>query len=495
MPSSTLRQRQSRASSLSRQLWAGLLAAALLGGVIIGGVAVALDKFGRTPREWAPYLERRALNHNPLITGSVDLAAAWLRYADRLPWEGARPTGWAGAAVGRPSLVGERVPPRRPRLIGTVPELRKTLQNAQPGDVIEMLPGTYRLEYPTVGVTANGTAVAPITLRAARLGDVVFQSNGVEAFKVSGPYWIFENLVLEGICEDHSGCEHAFHIAGGADHIILRNNLLMDFNAHIKVNPEGKAPDYGLLEYNTITETRPRNTGNPVTPIDMVAASGWRIAANLITDFVKSGGDNVSYGAFAKGAGDHNVFERNVVLCEYKLRGHGGERIGLSFGGGSTGPQFLRDAGASGSEQISSIMRDNLIAFCSDDGIYLNRAAETVLEHNTLIDTAGIDSRFPESSAEVINNIVDGLIRQRDGGARHAAGNEGSPLLGLFVGWHPARHLFVNPARLDLHWRSPPTLRPTTPGSTDLCGITRGTEARPGAFDDFTPCLRGDTRQ
>ena len=87
--------------------------------------------------------------------------------------------------------------------------------------------------------------------------------------------------MVEGICEDHSGCEHAFHIVGGADHVILRNNLLMDFNAHIKVNPEGKDPDYGLLEYNTITETRPRSTGNPVTPIDMVAASGWRIAANL----------------------------------------------------------------------------------------------------------------------------------------------------------------------------------------------------------------------
>ena len=53
---------------------------------------------------------------------------------------------------------------------------------------------------------------------------------------------------------------------------------------------------------------------------------------------------------------------------------------------------------------------------------------------------------------------------------------------------------FVNPARLDLHWRAPPALRPTTPGDTDLCGITRGADARPGAFDDFTPCLRGDTR-
>ena len=82
---------------------------------------------------------------------------------------------------------------------------------------------------------------------------------------------------------------------------------------------------------------------------------------------MKSGGDNISYGAFAKGAGDHYVFERNVVLCEYKHRGQAGERIGLSFGGGGTGPEFLRDARASGSEQISSIMRDNLIAFCSDE--------------------------------------------------------------------------------------------------------------------------------
>ncbi len=486
----------SRKRTVPRRLFMACLLVSVVGLIALGGLAYALDRFGRTPREWAPYLDRRARNHNPIIVHTVSAVTAWLRYADGLPGAGQEAVTWTGASTDRPMLPTPPLEPRQLRLIGSVEQLREALRSVQPGDVLEMLPGTYRIGYPALSAAAAGRAGAPITLRAARLGFVTFESDTVEAFSVRGPYWVFENLDIRGVCGSDADCEHAFHVVAGASHVVIRNNRLTDFNAHLKINGEnGSFPDDGRIEFNTITDDRPRSTSNPVTPIDMVGNDGWVVSGNLITDFIKADGDDVSYGAFAKGAGSHNMFEGNVVLCEDKLRGFPGERIGLSFGGGGTGAEYRRDIGKSGLEQSASIMRDNLIAFCSDVGIYLNRSAGSAIEGNTLIDTAGIVSRFPESSAEISNNIVDGVIRGRDGGGVSGGGNAQSPLLGLFLGWHPQRALFSDPARLNLAWRDPPPQQPGAPGVADLCGKVRGAMARPGAFDDFSGCLFPGSRR
>src|SRR5437763_779831 len=73
------------------------------------------------------------------------------------------------------------------------------------------------------------------------------------------------------------------------------------------------------------------------------AASHWIIRGNLISDFIKAQGDQISYGAYAKGAGSDNRFEQNIVLCESLLRGFAGQRVGLSLGGGGTGKELCRD--------------------------------------------------------------------------------------------------------------------------------------------------------
>ncbi|MCP4265755.1 MAG: hypothetical protein GY777_09295, partial [Candidatus Brocadiaceae bacterium] len=57
------------------------------------------------------------------------------------------------------------------------------------------------------------------------------------------------------------------------------------------------------------------------------------------------------------------------------------------------------------------------IARCQNDvGIYLNKAAETQIYNNIIQGSLGIDVRFPSSSAVIINNILDGRIKERDGG-------------------------------------------------------------------------------
>jgi parallel beta-helix repeat protein len=223
--------------------------------------------------------------------------------------------------------------------------------------------------------------------------------------------------------------------------------------------------------------------------IDLVAASRWRIRRNLITDFIKNGSDNISYGVFAKGAGAENRIEQNIVICEHRLHGVPGQRVGLSLGGGATAPEYCRDHRCI-TEQDRSVIDSNLVMSCSDDGIYLNKAAASRISNNTLLDTGGIQVRFPESSADVVGNLVDGKIRSRDGGLLRVSGNYDTGLSSIFVGYHPVRMRFRDPVMMDLSWRNKPEAAlPANSASNDLCGVSRVAPSSAGAFDDFMRCL------
>jgi hypothetical protein len=477
--------------SIGRRLGLAAILISLIG--LAGGVAavVTLWQIGRTPREWAAELLRPAFNEQPALGRAARFAAHWLTRADRLaPAGGVVLPGSLGAS---PDRSGD-VPNGRLRLVASLEALSDAAAAAEPGDVIQLQPGRYHVSGKPIHFSATGTAAKPITVRAARLGDVVIESDAAETLKVTGPFWRFENLSLRGVCADHTQCEHAIHVVAGANGTVIRNNLLADFNAHIKINAEdGLFPDGGLVDGNTLLDTAPRSTVNPITPVDLVSASDWVIRGNLIADFMRAPGygGQTSYGAFVKGEGKGNIIERNVVVCEWKLRDIPAQTVGLSLGGGGTGIDFRREGGTSGFEQIGGVIRDNLVAFCSDDGIYVNRSARSVIDHNTLLDTAGIDVRFVESSARVTRNIVDGVIRERDGGTLRAADNDTAFLPGLFAGLHPQRGLYRDPATLDLAWRTAPASVAETEPGADLCGHRRGGEALPGAFEDYADCLAG----
>jgi hypothetical protein len=62
-------------------------------------------------------------------------------------------------------------------------------------------------------------------------------------------------------------------------------------------------------------------------------------------------------------------------------------------------------------------MRNNIIMNCSHDvGIYLNKSALTSVYNNLIFNSLGIDVRFDTSSAVIINNIISGRIKERNGG-------------------------------------------------------------------------------
>ena len=305
--------------------------------------------------------------------------------------------------------------------------LATAVAQALPGDRILLAAGTYQLG-DTLSATAVGSADAPIVVRAVQPRSVLLRFGGggniAEGFRVRAPHWRFEGLDIEGVCADDSNCEHAFHIVGAADAFVLRNSVVRDFNAQIKSNGEVvqgvmEFPDDALIERNRFFDTRARQTDHPVTKIDVVGGQRWVVRDNVIHDFQKDGGDTISYAAFLKGNSSHGVFERNLVICARDFAG--GVRVGLSFGGGGTGAAFC-EGGNCDTEHRQGTMRNNLILHCNDVGIYLNKAADTLLLHNTLYDTTGIDVRFEASTADIRNNLVGSAIRNRDDGASTQSG-------------------------------------------------------------------------
>lgn len=335
-----------------------------------------------------------------------------------------RPSTWSNAAIGPQKDVSARndVPGQAEITVSSATELVNAIRNATPGETITIKPGEYLLSGRSIEVTPAGSITDPIVLRAQAFGSVRLLLNTLEGFHVRGSHWIFENLIINGVCPRDAKCEHAFHVVGDARGIVIRNNWISSFNAALKVNgSNGRFPDDGRVANNVFVNDMPRQTTSPVTPVDIVGASNWTVEGNYIADFAKAQGDRISYGAFFKGGGTNNVFERNLVRCERRHRG--GTRIGFSFGGGGTDRSACRD-GRCPKEQTGGVMRNNIVMNCPNDvGVYLSKSGNTRIDNNLLIDTRGIDVRFPESTATVRNNVIDGRIYARDGGTFTAAGN------------------------------------------------------------------------
>jgi hypothetical protein len=416
------------------------LAAVVLGAGALLALAIAIEALRIPPRELARYLNRRAAGHSGWLASMVGHASGLLRELDRGAPLAGLPTFGAGARRPHDATAAPEAGDSRRVAVASVAELRAALANALPGDTIALAPGVYRLsDSPYIPIDRAGRDDAPILVRADVPGTAVIELATPEGFRVAAPNWTFEGLDVRGACRQASECDHAFHVTGFARRFVARDNLVTDFNAHFKINGEdGRFPDEGRIEGNTLRNQAVRQTSAPVTPIDMVGVDGWVVRRNLIADFAKGQGDRVSFGAYAKGAGTGNRFEENVVVCEAAVRGDNDQRVGISLGGGGTERGFCRDH-ACVAEQFEGVIAKNLIAGCSDDGIYLNRAARSRVIGNALFDTAGLAARFPETSADVRGNVVDGIIRARDDAWMRDADNvETRPLL-LYLGVHPLR--------------------------------------------------------
>lgn len=294
--------------------------------------------------------------------------------------------------------------------------LAAAMQQAQTGDTITLKPGNYFFGG-YLKTVHPGKPEAPIVVRGEVPGTVhVHLSSGL--FYVNQPYWVFENLHIKGDCKDTNGpCEHAFHIVGSARGTVIRNNHLHNFFAHIKVNGlDGIFPNGGIVQFNTFSNDENYGLKGSLTPFDLVAASRWNVADNLFHHFVKAWSPHASYGIFMKGGGSYGRIERNFVVCTSDGKvSHHGSRVGISLGGGLTGREFCPDKTCI-YEHADGLVANNIVMHCNDFGIDVNRSIRSLIAHNTLINTYGIDVRDIPSSALTYGNYLGGSIIAKRGG-------------------------------------------------------------------------------
>ena len=177
-----------------------------------------------------------------LAAGSVQAEEPWSAADDTSAAAAvarlAGPEAW-GEALAGPRLGGLEEPrpqPLKVMVVETAGDLRAAVRSAEPGTTVEIHPGIYDFSGTKIEVSQPGLRQHPIVLRAAKLGSVRLRFALLEGFHVVAPYWIFENLVIEGACRDDRYCEHAFHVVGDALGVVIQNNWVANFNAAVKVN-------------------------------------------------------------------------------------------------------------------------------------------------------------------------------------------------------------------------------------------------------------------
>ncbi len=362
----------------------------------------------------------------------------------------------------------------RRRSVGTVADLQSAFNAALPGETLELAPGRYRIDRPLVTGNA-GESSRPITVRAEQPGSVQVIVTASQAIVVSQPFWVFENLQIRGDCPVAEDCQHAFRVVGGASGTVIRNNTVSNFNVHIKViGEEGRWPDEGLVQFNTLANDGPRHTDRGVSPIDIVAANRWHIVDNIVRGFIKTGGNGIALGISLKGAGQGGRVERNLVVCTPRDISQPGLRLGISIGGIGTDMRFCRD-GQCATEFTDATVANNVVAHCNDVGIDINHSTNALVAYNTLVNTLGILVREKPSSASVQGNLLEGSIRIRNGGV--LLQQEHNLVASTLT------DVLAEPDALDLRWRELPAMLPAHPlVPADLCGQRRPTANPPGAM-------------
>lgn len=367
----------------------------------------------RSAQEWIRYLLRRLEGHPKLEAVLVPPLHAAQRHIEREPPAGPLPS--LGKGQQPQSLLPSVSGLTQTLRVDTPQAIREALLSAKPGTQIVVAPGLYPFQT-KLRLGHDGQPGAPIALRAAQPGTVWLTFEQVEGVLVDRPHWVFENLDIRGTCARHEDCEHAFHVVGRAAHVLIRNNRLSDFNAHIKVNGwDGQWPDHGRLLHNTLSNSAPRETLKSVTPFDLVGASHWRVEDNWVNHFVKAWGNGVAVGLFMKGGGEGGRVERNLVVCTPTGISQPGVRVGISFGGGGTDPALCRADRCDGHEHRQGLAANNIVAHCNDVGLDVNHSSDIELAHNTLINTAGVSVRRPPAQARLHNNLIEGHLGARGG--------------------------------------------------------------------------------
>lgn len=292
-------------------------------------------------------------------------------------------------------------------------EILAAIANAVSGDVITVCPGTFAFNQ-LIGVDADGTDAARIFLRAETPGTVTFNLSHIENFKIRGKFWIFENITFVGNCMDASGCEHAFHIVADADDVIFRNNEVVNFASHVKLNgefvgqdPAKSFPDRTWFIGNFWHNTRYVDNDAPHNILNLDGGKDHVVRGNIFADYSTPVSLPKSASAvYPKASTLRILIEQNLIVCE-KARTEGETNRGIQLGDGAPASICDGDVDQDGNgdcvengQNQEALVRNNIVMGCnnggSSAGIMVNSDRESKIFHNTVYDAEPRNAVFYE---------------------------------------------------------------------------------------------------
>lgn len=324
--------------------------------------------------------------------------------------------------------------------VSTVAELQTAFAGLASGTTIRVAPGRYRLTQELV-FRNNVTNVALLGATGNR-DDVVIVGTGMTTPGVNIAVKV-ENAqdVRIGDLSIGEAYWHPIQLKGemGAERVTISNVRLFDAGEQfLKSTNNPLAPDGvdNVIVENSLIEFTALGPASGYTEgIDIHHGANWIIRHNVIRNIrVPTTATYLNRPAILAWSGSRNttVYGNLIVNCERGIIfGQGGQsEYGNSHSGGAIYNNF--------------IYRTDPVN--ADSGISIWDSPGTRVYHNTVIQNGtyptAIEYRFATTTGvEIINNLTDAAIVQRDGAAAVVTNNYTQAI--------PA--MFVNPSAADLH--------------------------------------------
>lgn len=282
-------------------------------------------------------------------------------------------------------------------------DIKAAMASAQAGDVISIKPGDYEVDQLQTG--NSGTKDQPITLQAS--GDRGYAKLKITGgsdvgFRVISKHWKLYGLHIVGNPAKTLDLIQIDATRGGSDLYMVDCKISTCREFLIKSSrSREKGPENVVLDHCEWFDC-------PETAIDLVSSDNWIIRGNYLHDWGKGGGTH--YGMFLKGGGKNGIIEGNFV------DGKAGKgSIGISFGGGLTGPKWLPLAadGKVGPEHTGGIARNNIVVNTADCAYHTNNGSDCKFYNNLAYNCgAGFQrqANYPPEPT-LINNVFCGGIK------------------------------------------------------------------------------------
>lgn len=283
--------------------------------------------------------------------------------------------------------------------VTTEAELAMAMANARPGQVISLAvhPYKFKRDFKT---EHGGTAERPITLRATGdEGYAVLEVGGTVGFRIQHEHWVFEGIHFKG---DPNQTQATVFLDGTANcsDIVIRDCKISGSASYGLKSSRSReqAADRVSIEHSELFDCGK-------TGFDGVGGDDWILRRNYVHDYGTSGG--ISYGIFLKGGGKNGLIEGNLVDA-----GSRKGTVGISFGGGKTGEQWMPQAkGLSIPEHFNGVCRNNIVMRTGDVAYHSNNADSCTFIANLAYACSGFQRQGSRGEDPVLINNLVGKLR------------------------------------------------------------------------------------